>query len=177
MSRGVQLIAAERFRHEEVEGWTPGHDAAHDGEEMALAAMCYACPPTLELRPVVDADGSPVPPGQWPWSDDWWKPSPEDRVRELVKAGSLCAAEIDRLLPESESPLDDIEDGMVVLTTMRGPAFVALDRVESVVPRIEVTLNPDPLKAGGSLVTMFSGDKVECLETPEEVRAKLRAAW
>jgi hypothetical protein len=27
-----------------------------------------------------------------------WKPSPDDRFRELVKAGALIAAEIDRLL-------------------------------------------------------------------------------
>jgi len=26
-----------------------------------------------------------------------WKPTPDDRVRELVKAGALIAAEIDRL--------------------------------------------------------------------------------
>ena len=32
----------------------------------------------------------------WPWSDKWWKPS-DDPVRNLVKAGALLAAEIDRL--------------------------------------------------------------------------------
>jgi hypothetical protein len=34
-----------------------------------------------------------------PWGESWWKPTPEDRVRELVKAGALIAAEIDRLAP------------------------------------------------------------------------------
>jgi hypothetical protein len=32
----------------------------------------------------------------WPWNDDDWKPSP-DPIRNLVKAGALIAAEIDRL--------------------------------------------------------------------------------
>ena len=29
--------------------------------------------------------------------EEWWKPTPKNRVRELVKAGALIAAEIDRL--------------------------------------------------------------------------------
>jgi hypothetical protein len=36
-------------------------------------------------------------PGWWPWAERFWKPTPDDRVRELVKAGALIAAEIDRL--------------------------------------------------------------------------------
>ena len=35
--------------------------------------------------------------GIWPWNLIWWKPTPNDRIRELVKAGALIAAEIDRL--------------------------------------------------------------------------------
>ena len=33
----------------------------------------------------------------WPWEANWWKPTPEDRIKELAKAGALIAAEIDRL--------------------------------------------------------------------------------
>lgn len=33
----------------------------------------------------------------WPFSQEWWKPTPDDRIRELAKAGALIAAEIDRL--------------------------------------------------------------------------------
>jgi hypothetical protein len=32
----------------------------------------------------------------WPWKPWWWKPS-TNRIDELVKAGALIAAEIDRL--------------------------------------------------------------------------------
>lgn len=38
-------------------------------------------------------DGSPR---EWPWDASWWKPSP-DPIANLVKAGALIAAEIDRL--------------------------------------------------------------------------------
>ena len=34
----------------------------------------------------------------WPWNVVWWKPTPDDRIRELAKAGALIAAEIDRLI-------------------------------------------------------------------------------
>ena len=37
-------------------------------------------------------------PKSWDWT--WWKPSPNDRIRELSKAGALIAAEIDRILNE-----------------------------------------------------------------------------
>lgn len=33
----------------------------------------------------------------FPFSSVWWKPSPENRIKELAKAGALIAAEIDRL--------------------------------------------------------------------------------
>ena len=32
----------------------------------------------------------------WPWDVSWWKPS-DSPIRNLVKAGALIAAEIDRL--------------------------------------------------------------------------------
>jgi hypothetical protein len=31
----------------------------------------------------------------WPWEDKWWKP--KDRRRDLVRAGALIVAEIERL--------------------------------------------------------------------------------
>lgn len=36
----------------------------------------------------------------WPWATDWWKPS-DDPITNLVRAGALIAAEIDRLLREA----------------------------------------------------------------------------
>lgn len=84
---GLALIAAERRRQVEVEGWTPEHDDAHDTGELADAAACYAAARIAGQKPS----------SRWPWSLDWWKPSPDNRVRDLVKAGALLVAEIDRL--------------------------------------------------------------------------------
>lgn len=82
-------VQAERRRQVEAEGWTPGHDDAHGRGAMALAAGCYARhahqPPNWQGRV----------PDSWPWGSGWWKPS--SPRRNLVKAGALILAEIERL--------------------------------------------------------------------------------
>jgi hypothetical protein len=88
---GAERIVAERQRQVSEEGWTPEHDDQHDLGELARAAACYATPRLL---------GGSLPPQDWPWAVKWWKPTPNDRIRELEKAGALIAAEIDRLLRE-----------------------------------------------------------------------------
>lgn len=93
---GIELIAAERQRQIAIEGWTPEHDDEHDKAEMTDAAECYLHHANLQHRavnPSYDANGIPW---EWPWRGCWWKPS-EDRKRNLVKAGALIAAELDRL--------------------------------------------------------------------------------
>lgn len=85
MRTGIELIAEERRRQIAIEGWTPEHDDKHKGGELSTAAACYSAPHIDELV------------SWWPWNKKWWKPTPEDRVRELAKAGALIAAEIDRL--------------------------------------------------------------------------------
>lgn len=95
---GVELIRRERERQKNVEGWTPGHDDQHARGELASAAVCYAMIPDPESAAGIEL------PGEWPesWSESWWKPSPDNRVRELEKAGALIAAEIDRLMRAAE---------------------------------------------------------------------------
>ena len=95
MKTGVELIADERKRQIESEGWTKEHDAEHEEEQLAIAAMCYACPPISRLM-IFNEQAQRVP-TIWPWDPVWWKPSPDNRIKELVKAGALIAAEIDRL--------------------------------------------------------------------------------
>lgn len=91
---GAEQIALERQRQIAIEGWTPQHDDAHRDGELAKAASCYAWMATQSdnMREVFDS-----PPPTWPndWSDEWWKP--KDRLADLVRAGALIAAEIDRL--------------------------------------------------------------------------------
>lgn len=94
MKSGVQLITDERKRQVEKEGWTEQHDYQHDSGELAIAAACYAMP---HIDRKYKKHPSNYVPKKWPWEWDWWKPTPKDRIRELVKAGALIAAEIDRL--------------------------------------------------------------------------------
>jgi hypothetical protein len=100
MSKGIALIAAERKRQVEKEGWTAEHDASHAFGDLALAGCAYALNVVAEEnkgtalgREAVDMSES-----CWPWSEDDWKPTPYDPIRQLVKAGALIAAEIDRRL-------------------------------------------------------------------------------
>lgn len=96
---GVELIAAERQRQVEQEGWTPEHDDEHKDGALAQAAGCYALGYALHAQ----GHGKPDVPAPWPWDRDWWKPTPADPVRQLVKAGALIAAEIDRLQRQEQA--------------------------------------------------------------------------
>lgn len=91
--QGVQLIEAERVRQIAEEGWSVDHDDAHDSEQLAKAAAAYALPPST--RQVFRGRGRGRP-AWWPWQAKWWKPG--DRKRELVKAGALIAAELERVM-------------------------------------------------------------------------------
>ena len=100
-------VLAERRRQVEAEGWTPAHDDKHIGGQMAMAAACYAAhaavdecihctsEDTLPSLAVLLARAQGFVAQCWPWSHRWWKPS--DRRRNLVKAGALILAEIERL--------------------------------------------------------------------------------
>lgn len=84
---GVALIAAERRRQLEAEGWTPEHDDQHRRGELADAAALY----------IAEAQY-----GQHGNLLDWRTPARQwikqcDRQRALVKAGALIAAELDRI--------------------------------------------------------------------------------
>lgn len=81
----IALIAAERQRQLEAEGWTHEHDDAHRRAELAIAAARYS---------VEGTDATVYCPD--PLTSSWIKASP-DRIRNLVKAGALIVAEIERL--------------------------------------------------------------------------------
>lgn len=99
-SSGIVLIAQERARQVGL-GWSAEHDARHLGGTLIRAAIAYATDATRH-----QALRKNVPMG-WPWKVEDWHPG--TKVRELVKAGALIAAEIDRLQAlgfseESDSP-------------------------------------------------------------------------
>lgn len=89
LSRSARDVLAERQRQITSEGWTTEHDDVHDGAEMAHAAACYTICAAQK-----DGHKAPPPPA-WPWDFSWWKPT--DPRRDLVKAGALILAEIERL--------------------------------------------------------------------------------
>lgn len=89
---GIELIAEERQRQIEVEKFSPEHDDRWKKGQMAMAAICYAEPGNRH------PDFKPF---GFPWDAEWWKPNPENPIRDLVKAGALIAAEIDRLIREN----------------------------------------------------------------------------
>ena len=115
------MIAEERQRQIEKEGWDSSHDEQHTDESLALAAICYATPAN-KLRMVTRSGQDDVSGGRgdcpvwgsvhylvpkgWPdsWHPVWWSPGHNlepNRIRDLVKAGALIAAEIDRLVRDS----------------------------------------------------------------------------
>lgn len=111
MKTGVELIAAERERQITAEGWTASHDDGHTKAELTVASNQYASFAAVQVR----SEGKALPPEwfvpiNWPWPRGWWKPS-EDPIRNLVKAGALIAAEIDRLLREELNDRLIREDG------------------------------------------------------------------
>jgi hypothetical protein len=88
---GVELIAAERQRQIDVEGWTPEHDDANCTGQLCFAARSYVA----EAINLTTNERLAAHIG-WPWQREWWKPS-DDPIKNLVKAGALIAAEMDRL--------------------------------------------------------------------------------
>lgn len=94
---GAELIAAERKRQIEVEGWSPDHDDEHPDAALVCAALSYGEVAAEQINPHFPGEDRPWHTRtDWPWDGGWWKPS-DDPIRNLVKAGALIAAEIDRL--------------------------------------------------------------------------------
>jgi hypothetical protein len=90
VTTGVELIAAKRATHAS-KGFDTAHDLEHGSGELAKAAQAY-----LEG---LDSCRCPV---SFPWHKSEYKPTLDDPINQLAKAGSLIAAEIDRLLLQQE---------------------------------------------------------------------------
>lgn len=84
-------VITERWRQVEEESWTAEHDARHDKGEIARAAACYALRPQAAQCAGIQEFIERL----WPW--DWSELEPVDRRRDLVRAGALIIAKIERL--------------------------------------------------------------------------------
>jgi hypothetical protein len=94
-SNAAHDVLAERQRQVSVEGYAPENDDGYSNNELQRAAMCYL---------MVPASDASIPHAQWPWAFKWWKPA--TYRRNLVKAGALILAEIERL-DRAAQPADD----------------------------------------------------------------------
>ena len=101
---GIELIAEERQRQIEKEGFDAKHDQENDFKDMVKAALFYAeasmfaldfgdSPKVIEKMKEYLCFRNHFP---FNWDKKWCKPS-NDPIRNLEKAGALIAACIDKL--------------------------------------------------------------------------------
>lgn len=87
MKSGIELIADERRRQIEAEGYDAAHDDLHNEDELVRAAVYY-----LDETTGVNFDV------YWPWQRSLNKRSTYSRQQLLIVAGALIAAELDRVI-------------------------------------------------------------------------------
>ncbi|MEE4461971.1 hypothetical protein V2S84_07535 [Azotobacter chroococcum] len=90
-SLAARDVLTERRRQIEQEQWCPEHDDQYTRGQLASAAASYA---TSAYWHAI-GHGTYEPPPRWPWGESNWKPT--TARRDLVKAGALILAEIERL--------------------------------------------------------------------------------
>lgn len=101
MTKAAHDVIDERLRQRSVEGFSPELDDVSVGAQLAFAAATYALAATLTDQQRADVtspcslDNNATLRRLWPWPHDWWEPT--DRRRDLVKAGALILAEIERM--------------------------------------------------------------------------------
>lgn len=91
-------VIAERARQISDEGYDQAHDDKHFDGSIARAAACYAFPEYDREYEVRREHGAHYAvPKHWPlsWHAKHWKP--KTRREDLVRAGALIIAEIERL--------------------------------------------------------------------------------
>jgi len=111
---GIELITQERQRQVEKEGWTLEHDDEHKYGEISAAAACYAInkhemKDDIKVEVLIEEMDFLVNDGDrgdrkllngwydaFPWKDGD-KRNDHSRIKSLIIAGALIAAEIDRL--------------------------------------------------------------------------------
>lgn len=95
-------LLAERRRQMDGEGFTPKHDERHPAWMLAAAAAAYCMACLARHIAVVSAEVV------WPWDLRDFKP--KDDRRDLVRAGALVVAAIERCDRET-ARLADVEAG------------------------------------------------------------------
>ena len=130
--KSLELVWIERLRQKEVEGYTPAHDDddEHDQGQLAILASYYALSSAYPDGPAV----GPLP--AWYSSSlnylrgivesfgAGWKVNPKSPIRDLVRAGALILAELERRLRADEG---------VKLPMWQSHKIVAADKIVAAV--------------------------------------------
>lgn len=115
MKNAIQLVEEERQRQISQEGWTPEHDDTHKDGSLARAACAYAWPIGGSIFSERGLTITMERQWFWPWPIEQFKgrhgfeaelqtkeQRESSRLRDLVKAGALVVAEIERLQRQSK---------------------------------------------------------------------------
>ncbi|WP_454756969.1 hypothetical protein [Cupriavidus campinensis] len=147
-------VLAERCRQVSDEGWTPEHDDAHEGGELADAAAAL----------ILEAGDYRLAALQhWPWADAIKDAPPR---RNLVKAGALVLAEIERL----DRAAGDSSDRAEITPTITANSAVNANRAQIVSRAVNAHGQkwPEQLTSG---VMFYEGERITRAEFLAEVRA------
>ena len=92
MKNGIELISDERKRQIEEEGFSKLMDSYLNPNDLTMASICYMKANLMSFENAIE---------DFPWASSCFKP--KDKLRNLVRAGALIAAEIDKFLEESDA--------------------------------------------------------------------------
>ena len=100
MSNFLELVAKERARQINDEGYKREHDDEHTDGSLADAAACYAANHQYIWKQ------APEVPDElwllWPWDIDFLKKEKHPRKKQLIISAALLMAEYDRLEREDK---------------------------------------------------------------------------
>lgn len=95
MYKWLRAIMDERGRQVKEEGWSIEHDDKYIDGSLANAAACYAA--TTEVLKNTTRPGVRFVNKLWPWESEWNKKHTHGRKKQLIIAGALIVAELERL--------------------------------------------------------------------------------
>lgn len=101
--KAIELIQKERQRQIDKYGYSDEHilKSVEDYScgELADAAASYCLSIGVREDNNIMQYNRKIP---WffPWDEQYFKPSPDDRIKELTKAAAMLVAEIDRLIAD-----------------------------------------------------------------------------
>ena len=92
MNQFLELVAKERTRQINDEGYAHEHDDKHTDGSLADAAACYAN--------TINSNEELIP--YWPWEPEYLKKEEKSRKDQIITACAMLMAEYDRLEREEQ---------------------------------------------------------------------------